>query len=261
MKYIRTVDIDAFKPDEFHSQIIGRPEDGVESAVCILTRVPPGKGTTLGLHTHPADQIYYILKGEMNVQLGEEKKRAKPGQMVVIPQGLPHWNWNEGSQDELHFEFIVPAPPEGVPLANKAENSSPRQTLEGFEFIRTLDETKFNPERFSNVVLADRASGLNSTSIGVFRSPPGGKSPPLHVHHFEQIFFIMSGTMTLQIGEDEYKAPPNSYVILPAGMPHTNWNAGEEVLWFINARTPEPRDRSEPWDRLVIISEEGAAVP
>jgi mannose-6-phosphate isomerase-like protein (cupin superfamily) len=261
MKYVRTVDMDGFKPAAFHSQIIGRPEDGIESAICILTRVPPGKGTSAGLHTHPADQIYYILKGEMNVQLGETKGSARAGQMVVIPQGLPHWNWNEGAQDELHFEFITPAPPPGVPLSNKSDDAAAGPSLGEFEFIRTLDESKFNPERFSSVVLADRSSGLNSTSIGVFRSPPGSKSPPLHVHRFEQIYFIISGTMTLQIGLEEYVAPPNSYVILPAGMPHSNWNSGDEVLWFINARTPEPRDRLEPWDRAVVIGDVEAAVP
>jgi quercetin dioxygenase-like cupin family protein len=261
MKYVRTIDMQAFKPDEFHSQIVGRPEDGVESAVCILTRVPSGKGTTAGLHTHPADQLYYILQGEMNVQLGEEKRTAKPGQLVVIPEGLPHWNWNEGSGDELHFEFIVPAPPPGVPVANKVDNANQGPSLEGVELIRTLDESQFDPQRFSSMVLADRESGVNSTSLGVFRSPPGGKSPPLHVHRFEQIYYIISGTMGLQIGLEEYVAPPNSYVILPAGMPHTNWTAGDDVLWFINARTPEPKDRSEPWDRPVIFGEKAAVVP
>ena len=130
------------------------------------------------------------------------------------------------------------------------------------ELIRTLDESKFNPEKFSQVVLADRESGVNSTSLGIFRVPPGGKSPPLHVHRFEQIYFVISGTMQLQIGLEEYTAPANSYVILPPGMPHTNWNASDsELLWFINCRSPEPKDHSEPWDRPVIIGTEEARAP
>ena len=61
MRYVRPVDLNAFSPTEFHSQIIARQEDGTESAVCVLTRVPPGTGTTAGLHVHTADQMYYIL--------------------------------------------------------------------------------------------------------------------------------------------------------------------------------------------------------
>ena len=35
---------------------------------------------------------------------------ARPGQLVFIPKGLPHWNWNTTDEEELHFELIVPAP-------------------------------------------------------------------------------------------------------------------------------------------------------
>jgi mannose-6-phosphate isomerase-like protein (cupin superfamily) len=257
VKYVRQVDLNAFKPDEFHSQIVARRESGAE-AVCILTRVPPGKATTTGLHTHPADQMYYILKGEMTVQLGTEVQKANEKQLVVIPQGVPHYNWNETKDEEIHFEFIVPAPEEGAALATKVEDPTAGPKLDKFEFIRTLDESKFDLERFSSVALADRASGVNTTSLGIFRSPPGAKSPPLHVHRFEQIYYIISGTMGLQIGLEEFTAPANSYVILPAGVPHTNWTEGSEVLWFVNCRSPEPKDHSEPWDRRVIISADEA---
>jgi hypothetical protein len=36
-----------------------------------------------------------------------------------------------------------------------------------------MDHTKFNMDRFSQVVLADRSTGLNTLSLGVFRVPPG----------------------------------------------------------------------------------------
>ena len=264
VKYVRTVDLGDFKKDNFHSQLIGAPADGVESAICILTRVPPGKATTTGLHTHFADQFLYILEGESTLQLGEKRGfKARPGQLVVIPEGLPHYNWNETDKDEMHFEFICPAPPPGMPVALRTKDASIGPDVSNMELIRTLDESKFNPAKFSSVVLADRASGVNSTSLGIMRVPPGGRGPGLHVHSFEQIYYIIRGTMTLTIGEKEFTAPENSFVILPEGMPHTNWNAGDDILWFINARSPEPAkpSREVPWDRIVTISKEGAEAP
>ena len=86
MQYVRHVDPSVFPLDEFRSHFIAEPANGLDTAYCIQTRVPPGKGTTRGVHVHPADQIYYILKGQMNVQLGEEEYVAKPGQLVFIPR-------------------------------------------------------------------------------------------------------------------------------------------------------------------------------
>jgi mannose-6-phosphate isomerase-like protein (cupin superfamily) len=219
--------------------------------------VPAGKGTSRGVHIHDADQIYYILHGEMTAQLGEERYTARPGQLVFIPRGLPHWNWNEGSEPELHFELIVP-PPARELVAQAADGSLPLPDVGGLELVRTLDEGKFDPERFSQVILADRSSRCNNVSFGVFRVPPGGSSPQLHVHRVDQVYFVISGTMSLQIGFEEYTAGPNSLVILPAGMPHRNWNAGTEPEYHINLRVPEPDPASGPWDLPVHIGSEEA---
>lgn len=261
MQYVYPVDLNAFRPNDFHSQFIARRENGLDSCICILTRVPPGKGTTIGLHVHPADQLYYVIKGTMTAQVGDQRFTVRPNQLLYIPAGSPHWNWNDGSEDEMHFELIVPSPEPGVPIATAVDVSVKGPDVRGVTLVRTLDESKFDMSRFSQVVLADRSSGVGSVSLGIFRVPPGGRGPVLHVHRFDQIYFILSGTMQLQIGLEQYTAGPNTLVVLPAGMPHTNWNTGPEVEYHINLRVPEPKDRSEPWDFPVEIGTEEARVP
>ncbi len=113
-------------------------------------------------------------------------------------------------------------------------------------------------ERFSQVVLADRSSGSDNVSLGIFRVPPGGQSPELHVHRVDQIYFVISGTMSLQIGLDQSRAGPNTLVILPAGMPHRNWNPGTEPEYHINLRVPEPNPEWGPWDLPVKIEQREA---
>jgi hypothetical protein len=39
---------------------------------------------------------------------------------VVFPRGVPHRNWNGGSEPTVHLAFNVPLPEEGVPFAQPA---------------------------------------------------------------------------------------------------------------------------------------------
>ena len=51
--------------------------------------------------------------------------------------------------------------------------------------------------------------------------PPGG-SPPLHVHDdLDDCFYLLSGKLAVQSGDERFVASAGSYVALPAGRPHT----------------------------------------
>ncbi|MBN2048194.1 MAG: cupin domain-containing protein [Anaerolineaceae bacterium] len=41
-------------------------------------------------HTHPHEQISYVVEGEINFFLGDEREHLRPGDMVSIPAGVPH---------------------------------------------------------------------------------------------------------------------------------------------------------------------------
>jgi len=249
---VRPVDFAAFKPTAFHSQFIADRTTGIDSAMLICTRVPPGTGTGIGLHVHVADQFYYILRGRMYLQIGASEYTAERGSLVFIPAGAPHWNWNAGDEDEVHAELIVPAPPSGHPAAYAVQvpglTSAP---AEDPFYVRPLDESRFEPDRFSAIALADRTTGSRSCRINVVQVPPG-KGTPLHLHTFDQFYFILSGAMQLQIGLDKYTAGPNTYVLLPAGVPHRNWNDGPDMERHLALLVPEmlPAPEADPPVRL-----------
>ena len=264
MQYVRPVDLNAFPRDDFHSEFVADRTSGLDSCICIVTRVPPGKGSPWRPHTHPADQLYYVLRGEMRARIGEREVVARPQDLVYIPAGVPHWNWNAGGEDEVHFELIAPQPPAGMQLAEPVDASAPAPSMTDVGIVRSLDESRFAPDRWSQVVLADRSSGVPSVSLGVFRVPPSGPSTSsgrsaigrLHVHRFDQIYYVISGRMRLQIGLEEHEAGPNTLVILPAGMPHRSWNEGPEPELHLNLRVPEPADPDmRTWDLPVQIGE------
>ena len=238
MQYVRPVDLNAFPRDDFHSEFVADRTSGLDSCICIVTRVPPGKGSPWRPHTHPADQLYYVLRGEMNVRIGAREVVAGPNDLVYIPAG--------------------------VQLAAPIDASAPAPSMRDVELVRSLDESRFAPDRWSQAVLADRSSGVPSVSLGVFRVPPSGPSTSsgrsaigrLHVHRFDQIYYVISGRMRLQIGLEEYEAGPDTLVILPAGMPHRSWNEGPEPELHLNLRVPKPADPDmRTWDLTVQIGE------
>ncbi|MCF2150452.1 cupin domain-containing protein [Desmonostoc muscorum LEGE 12446] len=42
------------------------------------------------LHTHPWEEAFYILEGEIDIQVGTETILASPGSFVNIPHNAPH---------------------------------------------------------------------------------------------------------------------------------------------------------------------------
>ena len=48
-------------------------------------------GFSTGLHVHDVqEETFYVLEGECERQIGEERVRATPGTYVFIPPGVPH---------------------------------------------------------------------------------------------------------------------------------------------------------------------------
>jgi mannose-6-phosphate isomerase-like protein (cupin superfamily) len=236
MQYVRPVDFGAFRPGEFHSQFIA----SLETCLAICSRVPAGLAGP-SLHVPPSDQLYYVLRGRLQVQLGPDLVEAEPDDLVFIPAGVPHRNINPWDQDEVHFELIAPAPPPGRPLLAPAATDAPTEPVRHpHAGVRRLDPAAFRGERFQTQPMADRSTGSEHVRIYVARVPPGGGGPTTHVHEFDQLYFVLRGTMQLEIALGRYTAGPNTLVVLPAGVPHTNWNDGPEVESHLALLAPTP---------------------
>lgn len=91
--------------------------------------------------------------------------------------------------------------------------------------------------------LIDALTGGTNTMVRYVETPPGSGSPAgLHVHVFDQLFYIISGTMNIEIDSDCFEAGPGSLVVFYEGVPHRNWNEGDEptVHLAINSPLPDP---------------------
>jgi quercetin dioxygenase-like cupin family protein len=56
----------------------------------LLLEVRQPKGKTPPLHVHEADETFYVLEGELLLQIDGKQHRARNGSVVVVPRGTPH---------------------------------------------------------------------------------------------------------------------------------------------------------------------------
>lgn len=110
------------------------------------------------------------------------------------------------------------------------------------DYVRVVDFAALNatPERFSQTLL-DQELGSSTCAINCIKTPAGGGSPAgVHTHAVDQAFYILSGTMGIEIEGVESKVGPGTVVFFPAGVPHRNWNAGSEPTVHLAINTPAP---------------------
>ncbi len=112
------------------------------------------------------------------------------------------------------------------------------------EYVRKVDFTaidKSDADARLDQVLFDHTSGAKTCTIHCIKTPAGGGSPAgMHVHDVDQIFYILCGTMSIEIEGKQYACSPGSLIVFPAGVRHRNWNAGHEPTVHLAFNTPLP---------------------
>ena len=69
----------------------------LNGAYCVCEMITmPGDGVPL--HVQRDEEFYYILKGTLEMQAGDERFRADAGSIVVIPSQVPHSFRNVGRE-------------------------------------------------------------------------------------------------------------------------------------------------------------------
>ena len=86
----------------------------------VVMRVELEPGVTAGRHTHPGDEISYVLEGEGELLIdGEAPRKVKAGEAFVIPAGKVHDARNSGGATmRLVGVYVVE---KGKPLAVPAK--------------------------------------------------------------------------------------------------------------------------------------------
>src|SRR3984885_5648306 len=115
MQYVRKFDVDSLHQSRFDYQVLA----DLETCLVVACRAPAGQAGP-ARHVHGCDQVYYVLAGEMKLELDNSTHVAGPDSLVFISAGTPHHNWNAGDEPELHLDILVPPPARGKTLSRPA---------------------------------------------------------------------------------------------------------------------------------------------
>ena len=89
------------------------------------------------------------------------------------------------------------------------------------------------------VIKADGATTAGSFFLGETTIAPGFPGPPPHRHErLHDMFYVLEGTLTLRLGDDEVAAGPGTFACVPPGTVHTFRNASGSPVRFLNFNTP-----------------------
>ncbi len=99
--------------------VLQRKDISVPGREAVVARVEISPGSFAGRHTHPGEEISYILEGEGEILIeGQPPLKVKPGDSFIIPAGAKHDAHNPGTQPlKLVGVYVVE---KGKPLATPA---------------------------------------------------------------------------------------------------------------------------------------------
>ncbi len=89
----------------FYHRVKSSETNGVFSVIELMTE--PGQGVSPHVHLHE-DELVYIIDGELEVTLGDQKMNASTGIMALLPRGIPHGFTNVGKRPSRLLDVILP---------------------------------------------------------------------------------------------------------------------------------------------------------
>ncbi|WP_050412326.1 cupin domain-containing protein [Massilia sp. NR 4-1] len=100
--------------------LVHKADTSIDHREAVVARVELEPGVVAGRHTHPGDEISYVLEGEGELLIdGEPPRKLKAGEAFVIPAGKIHDAKNTGPGTmRLVGVYVVE---KGQPLASPAK--------------------------------------------------------------------------------------------------------------------------------------------
>jgi quercetin dioxygenase-like cupin family protein len=100
-------------------ELVGRADVSVPGREAVIARVEVAPGGKAGRHTHPGDEISYVMEGEATLLVdGQPPRKVKAGESFVIPAGVVHDAHNDANVPiKLVGVYVVE---KGKPLASPA---------------------------------------------------------------------------------------------------------------------------------------------
>jgi mannose-6-phosphate isomerase-like protein (cupin superfamily) len=214
---------------------------------------------TIEPHVHAFEETFYIIEGQVIVQIGEQAHLLSSGHYGLISTGTKHGWRCVGDQPVRWLEMQSPQPRSSdygrdtffvggdIPPEAAPPDLTATSTYLGF-----FDESKlprpgapaemegFNPTSGVAIkMFIDRSFGAIHQSLFVIRYMPGAKIAP-HDHAFEESYYIVSGEVQARCDGKTYQLGPGSAIWTGVGCIHSFENTGTEPVTWLETQAPLP---------------------
>jgi mannose-6-phosphate isomerase-like protein (cupin superfamily) len=220
--------------------------------ICYLA--PSG---SIGVHLHSFEESFYVLEGQLEVEIGDDAYTLGPGHYGLIRTGVKHRWRSTGDAPARWLEMQSPQPratdygqdtffvgPDVSLLSNPALIES--------NVIGHFDESQlprpgapaemegFNPTTGVAIkMFVDRSFGAIHQSLFLIQYMPGA-SIAVHDHTFEESYLILSGEVEAVCDGKTYQLGPGGVVWTSVGCLHSFANTGTEPVRWLETQAPLP---------------------
>jgi quercetin dioxygenase-like cupin family protein len=73
----------------------------------IQVRVDFDPGYVSPMHTHPGEEIIYVIEGTLEYEIGGKTARVKTGDVLFVPAGTPHLARNVGTTNGAELATYI----------------------------------------------------------------------------------------------------------------------------------------------------------
>jgi mannose-6-phosphate isomerase-like protein (cupin superfamily) len=212
-------------------------------------------GGAIQPHLHSFEESFYILEGNLAVQIGDKTHPLVAGNYGLIPTGVAHSWKNAGQGTARWLEMQAPQPrafdQNGV-YGKDTFFTSQGAVADAAPPIGHFDESQlprpggasqmegFNPTTGVAIkMFVDRSSGSTHQSLFLIQYSPGAKIDP-HDHTFEESYFIVGGRVLAVADGKSYDLGPGDVIWTGVGCLHSFANQGSEPVRWIETQAPLP---------------------
>jgi len=208
-------------------------------------------------HVHSFEESFYILEGNVVVQIGDKAFSLDAGSYGLISTGVKHAFRNVGDVPIRWLEMQSPQPRDPdygrdtffVDGEVRLEGMAPASDSPILGFF---DESQlphpggpsqmegFNPTTGVAIkMFVDRSFGAIHQSLFLIQYMPGAKID-LHDHTFEESYFIVSGRVKATADGTTYELGAGDVIWTGVGCIHSFENVGNEPVRWIETQAPLP---------------------
>src|SRR5579864_4215965 len=114
--------------------------------------------------------------------------------------------------------------------------------------VSRIDESRARTPRvyegrstgFCRATYVDHSMGSVHMGVGVCFLDPGGAIQP-HLHSFEESFYVLDGSLTVEIGETTHALSTGNFGLVSTGVRHALRNTGAKPARWLEMQAPQPR--------------------